>query len=291
MFKGRGRISFKNSGNYYEANSTSPVDLDAKQRNYDFVLGWFGGCWTDGDYPQTIKDTLGDLLPTFTEEEKALIKGSCDFFAIDPYTSYYAYEIEGGVESCISNSSHPGFPECAGSVSTEPNGFPVGPAADPGVNWLYDTPTGVRRFLKEITQVLFPSVPDIFVTEFGFAEPFEGEMTTTNQILWDLRRADYYQSFLDNILASIHIDSVNVTGAYGWAICKSPFPGGSPPHSATTDTDILFQLTISNGLQGQASSSGYNMSTTPAWNEFRKLAPFNLLSGLGKLHMLWDFAS
>ena len=43
-------------------------------------------------------------------------------------------------------------------------------------------------------------------------------MANTNQILWDLRRADYYQGFLDNILAAIHYDKVNVTGAYGWAI-------------------------------------------------------------------------
>ena len=230
-FKGRGRITFKNSANYFEPNSTSPGDADAVQRNYDFVLGWFNnGPWNDGDYPQSVKDTLGDLLPALSEEDKALIKGSCDFFAVDPYTAYYAYEVDGGVENCTSNSSSPGFPECAGSVSTAPNGFPVGPAADNGVNWLYSTPAGIRRFLKVITQELFPSVPDIVVTEFGFAEPFEGEATTVNQILWDLRRADYYQGFLDNILASIYYDGVNVTGAYGWAICKflcPPFRGDS----------------------------------------------------------------
>lgn len=49
----------------------------------DGVAGWFGGPWTDGDYPQSLKDTLGDLLPTLSDEEKQLIKGSCDFYAID----------------------------------------------------------------------------------------------------------------------------------------------------------------------------------------------------------------
>lgn len=29
---------------------------------------------------------------------------------------------------------------------------------------------------------------------------------------------DYFQGFLDNILAAIHYDKVNVTGAWGWAI-------------------------------------------------------------------------
>jgi len=188
-FHGKGRITFKNSGNYFEANSTSEADAIAVQRNYDFVLGWFGGPWTNGDYPQTLKDTLGDLLPKFTEEEKALIKGSCDFFALDGYTSHYAYEIDGGVEACVNNQSSPGYPECAGSRSTAPDNFPAGPAADNGVSWLYDTPVGIRKFLSKITKDIFPTIPDIQVTEFGFAEPFESQQKSLNTALWDLRRA------------------------------------------------------------------------------------------------------
>lgn len=82
-FKGHGKITFKNSGNYYEAKTNSSADLVATQRNFDFAIGWFGGPWTDGDYPKNLRDTLGDLLPTFSDEEKAMIKGSCDFYAID----------------------------------------------------------------------------------------------------------------------------------------------------------------------------------------------------------------
>ncbi|CAI9628378.1 unnamed protein product [Alternaria burnsii] len=217
-FKGRGRITFKNSGNYYEANSTKPEDEVARQRNFDFSIGWFGGPWTDGDYPQSLKDTLGDLLPEFTQEEKDMIKGSCDFYAIDPYSSFLAFEVDGGLESCTSNRSHPAFPDCAGSASVAPNGFPIGPAADPAMSWFYSAPAGVRRYLKHITQVLFPSIPDIVVSEFGFAEPFEGQWSNLNSALWDLKRADYFQQYLDNILLSIHEDGVNVTGAWGWSI-------------------------------------------------------------------------
>ncbi|KAL5448673.1 hypothetical protein PMIN07_009293 [Paraphaeosphaeria minitans] len=217
-FKGHGRITFKNSGNYYEANSTSAADEESRRRNFDFSIGWFGGPWTDGDYPNTLKDTLGDLLPKLTQDEKDMIKGSCDFFAIDAYSSFMAYEIDGGVEACASNRSHPGFPECAGSKSTSPIGFPLGPAADPTMNWLYSAPSGIRQYLKHITTKLFPSIPDIVVTEFGFSEPFEGQWTSLAPALWDLRRADYFQHYLDQILLSIHEDKVNVTGAWGWAI-------------------------------------------------------------------------
>lgn len=44
-FKGKGRITFKNSGNYFEPlDPTSEADIDSTKRNYAFVLGWFGGC-------------------------------------------------------------------------------------------------------------------------------------------------------------------------------------------------------------------------------------------------------
>lgn len=217
-FKGRGRISFKNSGNYFEANTTSAGDQEARQRNFDFSIGWFGGPWTDGDYPQTLKDTLGDLLPEFTQEEKDMIKGSCDFYAIDPYTSYTAFEMEGGAEACASNRSSPGFPECAGSISASSSGFPIGPASDPTTTWLYSAPIGLRKYLKAITTELFPSITDIVITEFGFSEPFEGQWDSLAPALWDLRRADYFQNYLDEMLLSIHVDKVNVTGAWGWAI-------------------------------------------------------------------------
>ncbi|KAK8187225.1 WD repeat-containing protein 26 [Phyllosticta capitalensis] len=216
-FKGRGRITFKNSGNYGEANSTSEGDRIAVQRSQDFTLGVFGGPWTDGDYPQSVKDSLGDLLPTLTQEEKDMIKGSCDFFAIDGYSSYTAYELPGGFEACQSNRSDPNWPECHGQTSVGPDGFILGPPGDQHVSWLLSTPVGLRRYLNQITKELFPSVKEIVVTEFGFAEPFENDWPRRSPVLWDLRRADYFQSYLDNILAAIVEDGVNVTGAWGWA--------------------------------------------------------------------------
>lgn len=226
-FAGKGRISFKNSGNYFRANTTSAADVASVKRNYDFVLGWFNnGPWIDGDYPESLKQTLGSILPTFTTAQKALIKGSCDFFAIDGYTAYYSYDVPNGVAACQANSSDPNWPTCAGQTQLQPNGFPAGPAADPGASWLYSTPFAIRPFLSDITKTLYPTVPDIVVAEYGFAEPFESRFTTAENVLWDLRRADYMQGFMDNVLAAIHEDGVNVTGLYAWAIMDN-FEGGS----------------------------------------------------------------
>lgn len=40
-----------------------------------------------GDYPDIVKSRAGDKLPRFTEEEKASLKGTCDFFCLNTYSS------------------------------------------------------------------------------------------------------------------------------------------------------------------------------------------------------------
>jgi hypothetical protein len=131
--------------------------------------------------------TLGPLLPTFTAAQKALIKGSCDFYAIDAYTSYTATGSENA--DCYTDATDPGWPECAPSSQKSSNGFPMGPSSDPGASWLKNTPYGIRMYLSHITKVLFPKIPDIVVSEFGFAEPFESQIKDVGDVLWDLRRA------------------------------------------------------------------------------------------------------
>jgi WD repeat-containing protein 26 len=219
-FKGKKPMTFKNSANWAVANSTSAADKAALQRVNDYNMGWFGGPWTnDGDYPATLKDTLGDLLPKFTQDQKNMIKGSCDFYAIDGYTAYYVAAPPNGIDACTKNQSDPNYPQCAVQLTVAPDGFPIGPNADAGATWLWSTPFGIRPFLNFIAKEYFPvKPPSIVVSEFGFSDPAEGSFSTLPQILWDLRRADYIQSFLDNILAAKVLDGVNVTGIFAWAI-------------------------------------------------------------------------
>jgi hypothetical protein len=65
----------------------------------------------------------------------------------------------------------------------------MGPSSDPGASWLKSTPEGLRKYLSWITKVLYPKIPDIVVSEFGFAEPFESQIKDVGDVLWDLRRA------------------------------------------------------------------------------------------------------
>lgn len=43
-----------------------------------------------GDYPAKMRELVGNRLPTFTEEQKTLIKGSTDFIGVNYYRSFFA---------------------------------------------------------------------------------------------------------------------------------------------------------------------------------------------------------
>jgi beta-glucosidase/6-phospho-beta-glucosidase/beta-galactosidase len=185
-FKGTRRMTFKHSGNYFEPETNEAKDVESQSRNFDFVLGWFQQPVIDGDYPASMRQTLGDLLPPFTAQQKELLRGSCDFFALDGYTASVAFGLP-DVSACIKDKSHPDYPECAPTKQSI-NGFAIGPAADSGVDWLKSTPDGIRKLLGWIKNK-WPSIPDIVVAEFGFAEPFENQLNKMTDIQWDLRRS------------------------------------------------------------------------------------------------------
>lgn len=64
-------------------------DVEAAQRALDFMMGWYADPIWLGDYPASMREICGDRLPTFTDEEKALVKGSSEFFGLNHYSSGY----------------------------------------------------------------------------------------------------------------------------------------------------------------------------------------------------------
>ena len=144
-------------------------DAEAVERDVDFGLGLYATpVFLTGDWPATVSDTLSpEILPRFTDAEKALIKGmsrepdfsyvnyqlwtgSADFFAIDSYTNFYVAAPPNGIESCTSNMSDPNWPSCAIEVQYDLNGWSAGYNADPGSSWLQVTPKTLSIYLKEI---------------------------------------------------------------------------------------------------------------------------------------------
>ncbi len=74
-----GSIGITNNCDWREPLTDSKSDIDASQRALEFFLGWFADPIYLGDYPQVMKERIGEKLPEFTKKEKELLKGSSDF--------------------------------------------------------------------------------------------------------------------------------------------------------------------------------------------------------------------
>ena len=71
----------------------------AAARHLDFMLGLYADPIYLGDYPISVRQAV-PWMPQFTEAEKAALQGSCDFFALNHYTSQY-------VAACLDGSGGP----------------------------------------------------------------------------------------------------------------------------------------------------------------------------------------
>ena len=64
----------------------TPADAAASAYKLEQDLGWFADPLFFGDYPASVK-AAHPAAPAFTEEQRALLKGSVDFLGINFYTA------------------------------------------------------------------------------------------------------------------------------------------------------------------------------------------------------------
>ncbi|CAI0375490.1 unnamed protein product [Linum tenue] len=88
----KGIIGISLNIDWAEPYTSSKRDRKAAQRAIDFDFGWFMDPITKGDYPESMKQNLGNRLPRFTNEESELLKGSFDFLGVNYYTGRYAMD-------------------------------------------------------------------------------------------------------------------------------------------------------------------------------------------------------
>ena len=218
-----------------------------------------------GDYPESVKEYVSGFLRDFTDEEKQQILGSSDFYAHDAYTAQFYMAPDSGLDSCIGNVTHPLYPSCANTTytySAEDGGWVIGPAADPGSPWLHKATDWVPAFLKYMQDTwVTPSpgpVKGVAVTEFGFAEPFEGSKTLLPDILYDAVRTSYYHDYMEAILMAI-AEGTDVVGCLAWSFVDN-FVRLPQDHGLKTR---LTTLTRRNGNRDMRPDSACNMSTSP----------------------------
>ena len=214
----KGRIGITNNQDWREPKTDSVEDVAAAERAVLFQLGWFSEpIFGAGDYPQEMKDifaALGTALPEFSEAEKALLKGSADFFGLNHYgTGWFAATKEPGWDMTYGTSSEEGFVQ---GQST----------------WLYGAGWGLRKLLNWVKRRY--NNPEIYVTESGWSVAAQ----TAEEAANDTQRVMYFANYTSEVLSAILEDGVDVRGYFAWSLLDNfEWEMGYPIRFGTTFVD------------------------------------------------------
>lgn len=185
---------------------TDPADVEACERKLEFSISWFADPIYFGDYPASMRKQLGDRLPTFTLEERALVKGTNDFYGMNHYTANY---VKHRAESPLENDFlgnlevlfHNKRSDCIGQETESA--------------WLRPCAPGFRDLLVWLSKRY--GYPKIYVTENGTSIKGENDLPR-KQILEDDFRVQYYEEYVKAMAVASAFDGVNVQGYFAWSL-------------------------------------------------------------------------
>jgi len=198
-----GSICMANNCDWREPLTDSPQDKEAAERALEFYLGWFTDPLYFGEYPKSMVERLGDRLPQFSTEESALLKGSCDHFALNHYTTMYAADSNGEIVQ--------GNVYGNGGISEDQNVI-----LSTDESWEKTTmgwavvPWGCERLLKWITERY--GNPEIYLTENGCSYDDKVEEGRVH----DEERIHYFKSYLKACQDAID-HGVRLKGYFAWS--------------------------------------------------------------------------
>ncbi|MCJ1380629.1 hypothetical protein MMC17_003737 [Xylographa soralifera] len=205
--KDGGEIGITLNGDWvYPWDAEDPKDVEACERKLEFSISWFADPVYFGHYPASMVSQLGDRLPTWTEEEKALVKGSNDFYGMNHYTANYIKHRTGSPEP----EDYLGNLE---SLYENKNGEIIGP--DTQSFWLKPNPMGFRKLMKWISDRY--GKPKIYVTENGTSLKGENDLPM-EKILEDDFRLKYYQDYTQAMADAVSKDGVDCRGYMAWSL-------------------------------------------------------------------------
>jgi len=192
-----GVIGMSNSADFRYPLTPSKDDMDAAERAMLFQFGWFMEPAVTGDYPQVMRERLGDRLPQFTKRQSRQLIGSCDFFGINTYSSALASKPE-------KESVWPGY--WADMFVTTQN--------DPSwkknfMGWAI-VPDATRELLLWISKRY--NHPLLYITENGTAE----EDATVEMAQHDEGRRSFFEGHLRACGKAIAA-GVRLAGYFAWS--------------------------------------------------------------------------
>ncbi|CAO2636702.1 Lactase/phlorizin hydrolase [Lemmus lemmus] len=205
----RGVISLNLNTNWVEPKDPGVLrDVEAADRMLQFSLGWFAHpIFRNGDYPDVMKWNVGNRselqhlagsrLPSFTEEEKAYIRGTADVFCLNTYSSEF-------VQHSTPRLNPPSYEDDRELTVSSNSSWP-----DSGSFWLKMTPFGFRRILNWLKEEY--NNPPIYVTENGVSRRGDPELNDTDRIY-------YLRSYINEALKAYRLDGVDLRGYSAWSL-------------------------------------------------------------------------
>ena len=190
----------------YPWDPEDPADVEACDRKIEFAISWFADPIYFGHYPESMRKQLGDRLPEFTEEEKALVKGSNDFYGMNHYTANYIKHKTGT----------PPEDDFLGHLETlfyDKKGNCIGPETQSF--WLRPHAQGFRDLLNWLSKRY--GRPKIYVTENGTSLKGENDMSV-EQIVEDDFRVQYFHDYVNAMAKAVSEDGVDVRGYMAWSL-------------------------------------------------------------------------
>jgi beta-galactosidase len=178
---------------------------EAADRALAFCAGWFADPIYFGDYPDIMKQRVGDRLPKFTDAEKALLLNSSDFLGLNSYSTRYA-EPTPEFLSGAAPEGKSSFNFDSGADTSKMD--PAWKRTD--VGWAV-VPEGFAKLLVWLTKRYKPT-GGIYVTENGCA--YAG--STKEESIQDDFRVDFYRSYIAAMHGAI-AQGADVRGYYAWS--------------------------------------------------------------------------
>ncbi|NXK52382.1 KLOTB protein, partial [Chauna torquata] len=200
-----GKVSLSLHSDWAEpANPYFESHAKAANRFLQFEIGWFADpIFKTGDYPATMREYIRfknrkglshSSLPSFTSEEKKLVKGAADFYALNHFTTRFVihepqngsqYEFDRDIQflqdiTCLSSPSR-----------------------------LAVVPWGVRKVLKWIKKT-YGDI-DIYITANGI-----DDQSLDNDEL----RNYYLGKYVQEVLKAYYIDKVKIRGYYAFKLTE-----------------------------------------------------------------------
>ncbi|KAM4796087.1 klotho [Rhinophrynus dorsalis] len=197
----KGKISITIQADWVEpASPFSQNDKETSKRILAFEIGHLADpIFLSGDYPALMRDWLAprnslgiEFLPSFTDEEKNMIRGTFDFFALSHFTT----ELVQGHKEDLAKYDY----DLQAQFITDTTWL-HSPNKDAVVPW------GLRKVLNWI-QSKYGHVP-IYILVNGIDD--------AQSPMQDKLRIHYMQNYINEALKAILIDGVNLRGYFAYS--------------------------------------------------------------------------